>query len=57
MIKNDAELRQTFEQLERMQRALATLRDGVLPGSRWIGRRGRLHGRGWTEAWPLRLGG
>jgi len=31
MIKNDAELRQTFEQLERMQRALATLRDDVLP--------------------------
>jgi hypothetical protein len=31
MIKNDSELRQTFEQLERMQRALATLRDDVLP--------------------------
>ena len=31
MIKNNAELRQTFEQLERMQRALATLRDDVLP--------------------------
>ncbi len=31
MIKNDTELRQTFEQLERMQRALTTLRDDVLP--------------------------
>jgi hypothetical protein len=31
MIKNDTELRHTFEQLERMQRALATLRDDVLP--------------------------
>ena len=31
MIKNDSELRQTFEQLERMQRALTTLRDDVLP--------------------------
>jgi len=31
MIKNDSELRQTFEQLERMQRALTTLRDEVLP--------------------------
>jgi hypothetical protein len=27
MIKNDTELRQTFEQLERMQRALTTLRE------------------------------
>lgn len=31
MIKNESELRQTFEQLERMQRALASLRDDVLP--------------------------
>lgn len=31
MIKNEAELRQTFEQLERMQRALKSLRDEVLP--------------------------
>lgn len=31
MIKNEAELRQTFEQLERMQRALVSLRDDVLP--------------------------
>jgi hypothetical protein len=31
MIKNNTELRQTFEQLERMQRALTTLRDDVLP--------------------------
>ncbi len=31
MIRNEAELRQTFEQLERMQRALASLRDDVLP--------------------------
>ncbi len=31
MIKNDTELRQTFEQLERMQRALTSLRDEVLP--------------------------
>ena len=31
MIKNDSELRQTFEQLERMRRALVALRDEVLP--------------------------
>ena len=31
MITNELELRQTFEQLERMQRALASLRDDVLP--------------------------
>jgi len=31
MIKNNTELQQTFEQLERMQRALAKLRDEVLP--------------------------
>lgn len=31
MIRNDAELRQSFEQLDRMQRALASLRDEVLP--------------------------
>ena len=31
MIKNESELRQTFEQLERMQRVLASLRDEVLP--------------------------
>jgi len=31
MIRNDTELRQTFEQLDRMQRALAMLRDEVLP--------------------------
>jgi hypothetical protein len=31
MIDNEAELRQTFEQLERMQRALVSLRDEVLP--------------------------
>jgi hypothetical protein len=31
VIKNESDLRQTFEQLERMQRALASLRDEVLP--------------------------
>ncbi len=31
MIKNESDLRQTFEQLERMQRVLASLRDEVLP--------------------------
>ncbi len=31
MIRNNTELRQTFEQLERMQRALTALRDEVLP--------------------------
>jgi hypothetical protein len=31
VIKNESELRPTFEQLERMQRALASLRDDVLP--------------------------
>ena len=34
MIKNDTDLRQTFEQLERMQRALTKLRDEALPVNR-----------------------